>query len=947
MIFVRNGAHAAHFILVSETWLDPDLLCNYQLPGYEMIHSIPENKFIGRGCAIYIRSDIFPFCKKLDNLCAKEKEFQCIFVQVHYPGKPRFLVGLTYRSPSHPLACFLPYLESALSSICKLNAACFWGGDWNLNLFQYNTRTDVKTFLDCLNSYGFFPTITIPTRTSPSPPYGETLIDNIFTNSLDSIMHSCTICCGIADHRAVFCSSSIVQGTHTCKANRIPTARKFDFSKIDEVKANLSNKLALFNNINDPESACNVLVTTIQKEIDEHSSVSAHRRTTPIQPWVTPAIVRSINARNKLLKIFLRDRTAQNETKFKNYRNILRLTMRHAKRQYFQNQFNKNMNNPRLLWEDLLQATQKQKSKSAPVSRFEIDGNFVTDTEVIAESFNDYYSNVAPNLDAALGPSDVDPLAYMHDVEVPDMMVFSPVTEHDILPIVMKLKETGPGYDRISAKLLKLILPSIIFPLKHLFNLCIDNAIFPSSLKIAVITPVFKGGSKTLFSSYRPISVLPTLSKILETIMYGQLLTFVNNHSILFDYQFGFRAKNSTYMPISILHDLITDNLTCNQKMAGIYLDLARAFDTVNIDILLQKLHLYHVSGNALNFLTSYLTDRVQRVKFDGIISGALSVTCGVPQGSVLGPLLFLLYINDLHKACLTPKYLLFADDTAVFYSAPTFSDLQAKICDSFPKITTWLHANRLSLSVHKTSYQLYGIDAAAHRLHVKVGNNELKHVATVKYLGVLIDENLKFKSHISKTSGIISRQIGIISRARYLLNQKLLILLYNALILPYLTYCSCIWGSNYPTTLSSIIVAQKRAVRMIAGAPARAHSSPLFRDLKILKFSDLVQTQILNIMHGFLRGELPPVIADKFILNTPGRTPRIPQHFSDCTRSFLTGNVIPSYKVHNYRKFTLFCRAPSIWNSIVARNIPDINNVPFSKSFFKKVIKLILIDPY
>ena len=520
-----------------------------------------------------------------------------------------------------------------------------------------------------------------------SAPYTETLIDNIFTNSLSTILQSCTISCGIADHQAVLCITSLLNGSH--HVDQLPVMKKFNFSKIDEFNTSISNKLAGFIAIDNPEHACDTLVSTIENEIDHFSSSSTCRRTTPIQPWVTSSILRSINKRNKLLKDFLRNRSAENETKFKKYRNILRLTLRHAKRLYFQKQFRKTMNNPRLLWENLLKAIQKPNVKTKPASRFEINGDLVTDEHLIAESFNSYYNEVAPKLDAALGPSGADPMAHIRDVRVPEMMVFKPVAEQDIITIVMNLKDTGAGPGMISAKLLKLILPTILPQLKHFLNLCITNNVFPSSLKTAVITPVFKGGVRTLLSNYRPISVLPIISKLLETIMYNQLTMFIAEHDLLFENQFGFRAQHSTYMPISILHDYITDNLISNQKTVGIYLDLARAFDTVNTNILLQKLHIYGITGNALELITSYLSNRSQRVKFNNIISGARTVACGVPQGSVLGPLLFLIYINDIHKACADAKFLLFADDTAIFYSAPTKNELQEKIDRSFPMITS------------------------------------------------------------------------------------------------------------------------------------------------------------------------------------------------------------------------------------------------------------------
>ena len=255
--------------------------------------------------------------------------------------------------------------------------------DWNLNLFEYNTRSDVKIFLDCLISIGFFPTITIPTHISTIPPFSQTLIDNIFTNTLSSILQSCTICCGIADHQAVFCCTNILDPRP--QVDKAQAVKRFNFSRIEELKINIARNLCDFAKIDNPEQACNTLISSIQHEVNHLSSTSTHRRTTPIQPWVTFAILRSMNTRNRLLKEFLKNRSIENESKFKRYRNILRLTLRQAKKQYFQNQFSKHVNNPRLLWENLLEAIQKQKAKPKPASRFEINGDFITDEKLIAE----------------------------------------------------------------------------------------------------------------------------------------------------------------------------------------------------------------------------------------------------------------------------------------------------------------------------------------------------------------------------------------------------------------------------------------------------------------------------------------------------------------------------------------------------------------------------------
>ena len=943
-LFVGNGQHKADFMLISETWLDPALLNSYQIPGYEMIHSIPDRQFTGKGCAIYISDHFYPYCQVLQTLGACQLEYQSLLVRVNFPNKTPFIVGTFYRSPSYSVNDFMPYFEATLSSLCNLSKPTFLAGDYNVNLFNYNTKVEVKHFLDCLNSYGFLPAITVPTRIANTHPFTATLIDNIFSNTLEHVVCSGAISAGIADHQAIFLASDLIslQATKPCREFK----PRFNFNRIEQLKCNLTQKLIGFNEMNDPEVCAERLIDTINAEVSNLSSMAYSRKHTPIQPWVTSAILRSLHIRSILLKTFLKNRTEENQLKFKRYRNALRLVIRQAKRLYYKTQFMKNADQPRKLWDNLLEAIQKKKKTSSLPPRFDVDGAAIDDPHVIASLFNKYYSQVAPKLDESLGPSNTDPLSFMPNLDIPDTMTFQPVSEEYIALVICELKDAAAGLDGISTKLLKGILPAILPQVTHLMNLCLATNTFPSKFKTAVITPIYKSGSPTLFSNYRPISVLPVLSKILERIMYNQLLTFVHEQNILYDKQFGFRSKHSTYMPLVLLYDQITANLADGRKAAGIYLDLARAFDTVNIKILLKKMEKYGFRDGALEMLTSYLTDRSHQLKYNNVISSPERVTCGVPQGSVLGPLLFLLYIDDLHSVCDQANVMLFADDTCAAYFADNWDDLQRIISLSFPKITHWLHANRLSLSIPKTFYQVYGVNANEHDLLIAVNGNNLKRAKTVKYLGILVDEDLKFKSHVNKVSGVISRNNGIISRAKYLLDKKLLLMLHHALVQPLMMYCSVVWGSNYDTTLHPIVIQQKRAIRLIFGLPFGSHTSPLFKELKLLKLQDLIKSQMLLILHDALFARIPSIIADKFIICPQEPRPRIARHFSEVMVNS-RGNPTPNYRRLNYRLFSLFCMAPKIWNTYIASRIPNLNDIPPSKPLFKKCVKLIFTDLY
>ena len=393
---VHKETHAACFLLISETWLHPGLTANYGIDGYELIHSIPDECITGKGCAMYVRKPYYQFCSMLNHLCVNQIEFQSIFLLVSLPGCPSFVVATVYRSPSYPVSPFLNYIEDCLQQLNLLKKPCFWGGDWNINLFKSDNH-DTKSFLHCLNSFGFYPTITVASRIGNAPNFNESLIDNIFTNDLANIIDSGSICSGIADHQAVFCSSRLVKKNDLKKSYSSMPKAKFNYDKIEDLKVNIANQLANFQSIDNPDQAAERLTTVITTEAAQFTVAYSSRRFSPIQPWMTPGLLRSINTRDRLLKEFLKSRSPENLNKYRKYRNSLRLAMRRAKKAYYRAQFEKNSQNPKRLWADLLEAAQINTRPSDIPDKFEVGGNDVDNPAIIADLFNRYFAQLQNN----------------------------------------------------------------------------------------------------------------------------------------------------------------------------------------------------------------------------------------------------------------------------------------------------------------------------------------------------------------------------------------------------------------------------------------------------------------------------------------------------------------------------------------------------------------------
>jgi hypothetical protein len=509
---------------------------------------------------------------------------------------------------------------------------------------------------------------------------------------------------------------------------------------------------------------------------------------------------------------------------------------------------------------------------------------------------------------------------------IPDLLLQNTTPEH-VKKIIRSLKpKLSTDAKGVSTKMVKFVGNEIAVPLAHIFNLSLVSGNFPAKLKLCRVIPIFKAGDVLECDNYRPISLLSSISKILEKIVAYKLVSHLTTNDLLYTHQYGFLPGRSTEHNLMQILNFITKALNDGNFCIAVFLDLRKAFDVCNHDILLKKLEKMGIRGTALNWFKNYLAGRSQFVDINGNHSDALAINISVIQGSILGPILFLCYINDFYRAT-TLFSVLFADDTTGLGKGKKLNELTTYVNEELQKIANWLRANKMAINTNKTKFIVFRtrgkrvepIDCQLVYNDNEIGTAEDPNLIypitrvfnegdekNFKLLGILFDEYLSFEDHITSVCSKISKSLFCLNRIKNFVTNSALKTLYYAMVHSHIAYCINIYGCATSTALNRLVVKQKEAIRIVCRAGYRDHSNPLFKQLGVLPLNDLIKYSSLKFMHKFKHNKLPMSFSETWLTNR-ARNPDILLRNAD-------NFYVPAHNLATLKRFPLFT-FPKNWN--------------------------------
>lgn len=894
---------------MTETWIkSDDEAKRFQIPGYTHYYHFRSNK-IGGGVSIFVTNSLKHHL--FEGLSQDDNHY--LWIHLKELGLD---IGTVYKPGRTQLKNFLETFSIQLNQ--RKRAIIF--GDFNLDLLE--PSSSVNEYMNTLeeNGYKIINKIT-PEYCTREGYQKKSLLDHVSTNLKDHYFNFALIESSLSDHKQIFLE---------IKKYKPPMKPKIVYEAIDYVRLEESAKGLIDRQNKDYTIFEHKLLNTIENCKEQKTKIL----NPPRQDWINIRIIDKIKRKNQLYlthKKSPRDEIVKQE--FLIEKKVVSEEIQKTKSEYYQKQFLACKKHPKKMWRLINCLSHNKIKEELMPCKLEKGSTVLTDGNEICEYFNEFFATIGPTLAEAIPLKYHNNKIYTRAVNNAQQLFttltsFSSVTKSEVLKIIDSLDiNTSSGIDKINTKTIKCVKYLIVDELINCINNCLEQGKFPDELKVAKVTPIYKSGSRFDPGNYRPISVLPVLSKIFEKILYNRLEAYLNSIHFLSAKQYGFRPKSNTLSATVDLISKVKNNIDGNKVCLGIFIDLKKAFDTVSHNILLNKLVDLGITGNALKIFESYLTGRSQIVKIGKFQSSAKYLKYGIPQGSLLGPLLFLIYINNICNLDLKGEISLYADDTCLFYFGYQINSIIKEAQNDLNLLNTWFQCNLLTLNINKTHFVIFSAKnkKITNFEPLKINNIIIKRTYNEKYLGITLDSKLTWKPHIESIKSKLRSLSGAIRGIVRCLPRNVRYTVYNSLVKPHIDYLVEIWGSAAKSTLNDLQISQNKLIKTLFHYNYLTPTVRLYNETKIMNINKTYEYYTCVLIRKILSKEIKSSIT----FNTKNNHPLL-------KRLRNPKNIILNRIRTNYGRKNITFEGAQLYNKL-PDNIKNAKNLHTFKNLLKK----------
>ena len=801
---------------ICETWLNPSMTSQMvSLHGHKMFRLDRTMDKRGGGIAIYVNDRLFEYSCVIGKYCSSNADIEQLWISIKEPDCRNKIIGLVYRPPAGNVETCLSDVRANLDDIHDSeNAEITVMGDLNVN-YKNRNSSHFKLLKEIERDFGLKQLINDPTRVTPK---SSTLIDLILTDCVHVIAAG-VLDISISDHLPIY---YVKKKPRECNPKKVTYGRSYkryiaeDYQKdiIDDVKWEMFWRME-----GDVNKLWDIMLDIIVTHANKHSPVVKMVVNESCPYWYSKDLIEEITHKNNLFRRAKTTQLDEDWITFQCQKNLVKRLIFSSKESYINEQIDANLNDSRKLWKNVyaLSGLGKDKTASGMKDIKNDEGVLIKDQEA-ADFMNNFYISAGPNLTNHI-PKTWEESDFKINIDT--TFDFKPITVEEVKKLIDKIdlsKSSAMG--NLSTRLLRDAFKCLTLELTYIYNVSLDTGVFPADWGIGLVTPIPKTSSNSKNAKdWRPITQISLPGKLLERIIHTQLSAYLEDNNILYSNQHGFRSQHSTTSAVFSALKHVYENWNENRISTCIFIDFSRAFDSIDHNIFLRKLKLYGMSEKCITFLSSYIDSRTQCTKINGYTSPNAKLECGTAQGSILGPLFFILYVNDIFKYVINNERLtMYADDTLLVEQGET-QELSISACqEAMSEVYAWCVLNRLTINIDKTKYMIVSQNSkdVDNPPPITIANTPLQYVHKYEYLGVLLDDKLNMNGHIEHVVKKVQAKLCVLRKFRRHISENTALRLYKTLIMCHMDYGDFLIDFGTKINIDKLDRLQVRTIRCI-----------------------------------------------------------------------------------------------------------------------------------